>query len=238
MPELTIGQAARQAGVGVETVRFYERRGLIDRPRRPLGGGFRTYAPETIARIRFIRQAQEIGFSLREIADLLSLRADPSADCSDVRLRAIAKRDEVDRKIARLRQVRGALQTLIAACPGGGALRACTILQAIDQRGAHSDKRTSRAKTEELVRLAAHQRNNTRGRTAMKSLTMTIEGMHCEGCARTIEALVGKETGVRKIEASYKRREARVLFDPDAVAETKLVAAIEKAGFRVTGRRT
>lgn len=237
MPELTIGRAALQAGVGVETVRFYERRDLIDRPRRPAGGGFRTYAPETIARIRFIREAQEIGFSLREIADLLSLRADPSADCSDIRLRAIAKRDEVDRKIAQLRQVRGALETLIAACPGGGALRACTILQAIEQRGMRPDARVSRADRQALARAPLPKRRNRKGRTAMKALILTIDGMHCEGCARTIEALVRKETGVRKIEASYKRREARVLFDPEAVSEVKLVAAVEKAGYRVTDRR-
>ena len=85
MKAVTISKAAKNAGVGVETIRFYERKGLIEQPPKPFGPGFREYPEEVVRRIRFIRQAQDIGFSLREIAELLSLRADPSADCSDVR---------------------------------------------------------------------------------------------------------------------------------------------------------
>ncbi len=77
MNRMTIGEAARRAGVGVETIRFYERRKLISQPPKPSGGGYRSYPEETVDRIRFVRQAQELGFSLREIVDLLSLRADP-----------------------------------------------------------------------------------------------------------------------------------------------------------------
>ena len=73
----TIGRAAREAGVNVETVRFYERRGLVERPLK--GDGYRTYSPELVARIRFIKEAQQIGFSLSEIRELMALRADPSA---------------------------------------------------------------------------------------------------------------------------------------------------------------
>jgi len=130
MSHMTIGKAARKAGVGVETIRFYERKGLIAQPAKPQFSGFREYAPETVQRVRFIRHAQEIGFSLREIAELLSLRADPAADCSDVRARAAAKLVEVDRKMAQLARVRRGLKALIAACPGRGALRACSILEA------------------------------------------------------------------------------------------------------------
>jgi MerR family mercuric resistance operon transcriptional regulator len=132
MKAMTIGKAAREAGVGVETVRFYERRGLIPQPSKPESAGYRVYSAETVRRIRFIRQAQRIGFSLREIGELLSLRADPSADCGEVREKAAAKVEEVDRKIAELEMVRAALGEVIAACPGRGALRACTILEAID----------------------------------------------------------------------------------------------------------
>src|SRR5919106_4276629 len=132
MQAVTIGKAARAAGVGVETIRFYERRGLIAQPPKPDRAGYRVYPVDTLRRIQFIRQAQQIGFSLREIKELLSLRADPSADCSDVRERAAAKVEEVDRKIAELERVRAALGEVIAACPGRGALRACTILEAID----------------------------------------------------------------------------------------------------------
>ena len=129
MTELTIGKAATNAGVGVETIRFYERKGLIEQPSKPIERGFRLYPEETVARVRFIRQAQEIGFSLREIEELLSLRADPSADCSDVRQRATAKLEEVDRKMEQLGRIRSALDELIAACPGRGALRVCSIME-------------------------------------------------------------------------------------------------------------
>jgi MerR family mercuric resistance operon transcriptional regulator len=132
MKAMTIGKAAREADVGVETILFYERRGLIEQPPKPLDAGFRIYPAETVERIHFIRQAQELGFSLREIVELLSLRADPSTDCSDVRERAQGKLEEVDRKIARLERIRGALEELIAACPAKGALRACSILGAIE----------------------------------------------------------------------------------------------------------
>ncbi len=131
MNNLTISKAATKAGVGVETIRFYERKGLIEQPPNPLDTGFRVYPEETVQRVRFIRQAQEIGFSLREIAELLSLRADPSADCSDVREQATMKLEEVNCKITQLEEIRGALEDLIAACPGRGALRACSIMDAL-----------------------------------------------------------------------------------------------------------
>ena len=128
MKQFTISRAAKAASVNVETIRFYERKGLIAQPPKPVGGGVREYDDETVARIRFIRQAQEIGFSLREIAELLSLRADPQADCADVRARAIAKRAEVQAKLAQLWRMQDALDELIASCPGGGDVKACTIL--------------------------------------------------------------------------------------------------------------
>ena len=131
MRDLTIGEAARRAGVGVETIRFYERRGLIDRPQKPQGAGFRIYLPEQVKRIRFIREAQQIGFSLREIAELLSLEADPSADCSVVRGQAVAKLAEVQCKIAQMQRIGSALEALIGMCPGEGGLHACTILDTL-----------------------------------------------------------------------------------------------------------
>lgn len=131
MTTVTIGTAARAAGVSVETIRFYERRGLVAQPRKP-EEGYREYSPETVSRIRFIRRAQEIGFSLREIDELLALRADPDADCSDVREKARIKLEAVNHKIAGLERVRAALNEVIAACPGRGALRACSILEALD----------------------------------------------------------------------------------------------------------
>ena len=132
MRTMTISKAATQAGIGIETVRFYERRGLIDQPLKPAAGGFRDYPPETVSRLRFIREAQELGFSLDEIADLLSLRADPKANCAQVQRRAEAKLAEVRRKIKRLQGIGTALDRLIAACPGKGALGACSIIETLE----------------------------------------------------------------------------------------------------------
>ena len=132
MKAMTISKIAKEAGVGVETVRFYEKKGLVDQPSKPASGGFRHYPAETGERIRFIRQAQELGFSLCEIQELLSLKADPATDCSNVRERAQVKRDEIVRKIAVMKGIQSALEKLIAACPGRGALRVCSIMDAID----------------------------------------------------------------------------------------------------------
>ncbi len=130
-PVMSIGQAAREAGVGVETIRFYERQGLVEQPPKPEGVGTRLYPTDLVERIRFIREAQQLGFSLREAGELLMLRADPNADCSDVREQAAAKLREVEQKIEQLRQLHVALETLIASCPGHGALPACSIMDAL-----------------------------------------------------------------------------------------------------------
>lgn len=220
---LTIGRAAERAGVGVETIRFYERRGLIEQPQKPRHGGYRFYDDATVERIRFIRQAQDLGFSLRQIAELLSLRADPTADCSDVRMRAVSKREEVDRKIAQLRHIGAALDELIATCPGGGALRACTIIDALD--GQFATKNGPSAP-------AGHAPQAPKGQH-MKTAAFRIDGMHCEGCARTIETLVATAPGVRKATVSFRTREARILFDPQEGNEDQIAAAIRKAGYSV-----
>jgi len=130
MQEITIGTAARQAGVGVETIRFYERRGLIDRPRKPQRG-FRSYPPDLVARVRFIREAQRLGFSLRQVSELLDLQADPASDAGEVRDRAAAKLEEVQGKIARLERIRAGLTALVEACPGSGPLGHCSIIGAL-----------------------------------------------------------------------------------------------------------
>ncbi len=130
MARMTIGWVAARAGVGVETVRFYERQGLIERPPRPLRG-FREYDETTVERIRFIKQAQEMGFSLREAAEFLTLRADPAADCSDVHARAQAKLADVERRIAQLERLRRALHTLLRRCPRSGPVASCSILGAM-----------------------------------------------------------------------------------------------------------
>lgn len=132
MAEMTIGKVAKNAGVGVETIRFYERRGLIQQPIKPAGAGFRSYPDDVVAQVSFIRRAQQIGFSLAEVGELLSLRTDPDGDCADVRARASEKLTEVDQKILNLKRMRKALQEMLDACPSSGALRTCTILDALE----------------------------------------------------------------------------------------------------------
>ncbi|MDE2495832.1 MAG: MerR family DNA-binding protein [Alphaproteobacteria bacterium] len=142
MKDLTIGEAARQAGVGVETIRFYERRGLIEQPLKPQDSSFRIYSGEQLKRIKFIREAQRLGFSLKEIQELLALRADPNADCSMVQQQAVAKLDEVRGKIDQLHRIGSALEALIAVCPGSGSLQACSILDTLVERSHHPAPRT------------------------------------------------------------------------------------------------
>ena len=128
---MKISELATKAGVGVETVRFYERKGLVKRPHRPRSG-FRDYDDEAQQRIRFIRGAQELGFSLGEIEDLLALRHDPRRNCSEVRAHAEAKISDIDKKLATLRKMRGVLVDLASHCPGEGPTSDCPILAALD----------------------------------------------------------------------------------------------------------
>jgi MerR family mercuric resistance operon transcriptional regulator len=132
MKGLTIGQVARQAGVKVETVKFYERQGLVEQPPRP-AWGYRTYPPQAVARIRFIRRAQELGFSLREIGELLGLRHTPETSCAEVKARAEAKIADIERKREELRKMQEALQRLAETCKGEGPVSECPILEAMDE---------------------------------------------------------------------------------------------------------
>lgn len=129
---MRIGEVAKQSGVGVETIRFYEQKGLIDQPPKPKSGGFRHYSDDSIQRIQFIRSAQLLGFSLAEILELLELESGGKSQCVDVRARAEQKRRDVQAKIDSLGQIRTALDRLIAACPGKGPAARCTILSAIN----------------------------------------------------------------------------------------------------------
>ena len=131
MGSLTIGKVARSAGVGVETVRFYEREGLIEEPPRR-ESGYRQYPEATVSRIRFIRRAKELGFSLKEIKELLSLRASPRSRCADVRRRAEAKIADIEQKVQTLQRMKKALVELTAACRGRAPVTDCPILAALE----------------------------------------------------------------------------------------------------------
>ncbi len=222
MGTLTIGMLARRAGVGVETVRFWERRGLLLRPPRP-AGGYRSYPAETIARIRFIRQAQALGFTLQEIAALLALRVAPGVDCAAIRARAAAKLADAKTRLAELERICAALSKLVAACPGRGAVVHCTILDALNT--------TAEPVARTPVRRTAKRKH---GANDVKSIELSIEGMHCDGCANTIEALLAAEPGVKAATVSFAARKGRILYDPVATDDARLSAAIERAGYRVT----
>jgi len=128
---MRIGEAAKAAGVGVETIRYYERRRIIRQPPKPkTGHGFRQYPQRTVEQIRFIREAQRLGFFLREIQDLMSLQ-DHGGDCGAVRRHANDKLAEVNQKIERLIEIRTTLEDLIRRCPGRGGVSRCSILRAM-----------------------------------------------------------------------------------------------------------
>ena len=134
MPTLTIGKLARAANVGVETIRFYEREGLLAKPRHVARSEYRQYEPETVGRLNFIRRAKDLGFSLKEIRKLLSLKAISKSKCGTVRGKAEAKIADVERKIADLRAIKDALKRLVATCHAERPTSECPILDALELR--------------------------------------------------------------------------------------------------------
>ena len=130
MNELTIGALAKSASVNLETIRYYERQGLLPKPPRTRSG-YRSFPADAPRRVRFIKRAQELGFSLKEIKELLEIRFDPGTTCADVRGRAEAKLADIDRKIRDLQRMREALARLTLACPGRGAVSGCPILESL-----------------------------------------------------------------------------------------------------------
>ncbi len=133
MEILSIGQVARRAGVGVETVRFYEREGLLEEPPRR-ASGYRQYSQEVVKRLGFIQRAKALGFSLKEISELLLLRVDAQTSCEEVKQRTEAKIAEVERKLVELQRMRQALLQVHSLCTGQGPTGSCPMLDALDQQ--------------------------------------------------------------------------------------------------------
>ena len=138
----TIGQVAKQSGVGVETIRFYERERLIHQPLRP-ESGYRRYPSETIMRIKFIQRSKALGFSLKEIKELLSLRVDSVSSCGEVKKRAEEKIADIEKKIHTLREMKQALGRLALACRGKGPTGECPILEALGEPDRTSSSETA-----------------------------------------------------------------------------------------------
>lgn len=132
MSTMTIGTLAKAAGVHVETVRYYERRGLLPRPRRT-AAGYRMFEEDAVRRLRFVKRAQSLGFSLHEIRELLSLRIGGRVDCSAVRAKATKKVAAIEQKIRALQAMRKALLRLIDECEHRPAASpACPILDSLE----------------------------------------------------------------------------------------------------------
>lgn len=137
METYSTSQVARLADVNLDTVRYYERRGLLPEPRRT-ASGYRRYEAEHVAHIRFIKRAQNLGFSLEEIRELLELRADPGTG-DEIRQITAQKVREIDAKIHDLQRIREKLIELSAACGHADAAHHCVVLDALDEFSGRSD---------------------------------------------------------------------------------------------------
>lgn len=131
MEGLKVGEVAKNAGVNLQTIHYYERRGLLPKPPRT-NSNYRAYPEDAVLRVRFIKRAQELGFTLKEIEELLSLRARPRARCADVYKRAEDKIRDIDAKVQALQAMRKALSRLMSECVGRSPISDCPILDALD----------------------------------------------------------------------------------------------------------
>lgn len=127
---MRISEVARRADVGIQTMRYYERRGLLPAPRRETSG-YRSYAGDAVRRVRFIRRAQELGFTLDEIRDLLSLWPDSATACSAVQRRASATLQRIDARRRDLARMRRALARYVTACRERTRMNGCPLLAAL-----------------------------------------------------------------------------------------------------------
>lgn len=127
---MKIGQLARHAEVNIDTVRYYERQGLLPQPARQ-ASGYRRYDQTDVARLRFVRRAKALGFTLTEIRELLELSGRREDDMGSLKATATEKLADVEAKLAELTRIRDGLRMLVAACPGHGALEHCPILHAL-----------------------------------------------------------------------------------------------------------
>lgn len=129
--QLTIGKVAEQAGLNIQTVRYYERRGILS-PDGHLDSGYRLYNDEAVKKLLFIKNAQNLGFSLEEIAGLLRLRVSHRARCADVKRKAETKLEDVHARLSRLRALETALKHLIRACRNQSTTDNCPILTSLE----------------------------------------------------------------------------------------------------------
>ncbi len=130
---MTIGELAKTAGVNVQTIRYYERQKLLPKPHRWPGSDYRDFDEDALLRLRFIRSAKDLGFTLREINELLDLRILPGESCREVSQLLKEKRADVERRIEDMRRLRRVLDKLIDACGRPHAKTTCPALWAIER---------------------------------------------------------------------------------------------------------
>ncbi len=133
MGPLRSKQVAERSGVNLQTIRYYQEIGLLPEPPRS-PAGYRRFPPDAVRRVRFIKRAQELGFSLSDVRELLSLRVQSDAACADVLQRTRGKIAGIERKIRDLRSMKAALERLAASCSGASPLGECPILDYLDEK--------------------------------------------------------------------------------------------------------
>jgi MerR family mercuric resistance operon transcriptional regulator len=242
--------------VGVETIRFYEREELVSQPARP-EVGFRRYPPETVKRVLFIQRSKALGFSLREIRELLSLRVDSAKSCNQVRKHAEAKIADIEGKIEALGEMRQALEKLVAACGSQSARGECPILEALEEGDPihPSAKEPSKG---DVCRPEAGRRSRiilwvvavlvlgllflpyiipyafageNGGSTATRQVTLSIQNMTCAACAVTVKKSLTRVDGVKDANVTSSPPQAVVTYDPTRVSVERLEDATTKTGF-------
>jgi MerR family copper efflux transcriptional regulator len=175
--EMRIGELARGAGVNVETIRFYERRGLIPRPPRR-ESGYRVYGEEHLRRLHFIRRAKDLGFSLEEVRELLALRAAPGVSCARIKQQAGEKLADIEGKLETLERMRDVLARLVKECRGRGPLEDCPILAALEGPGGRRLKEKGR-------RAGDTDPPERRGKMSAKR-TIEVFSAGCPVCQETV----------------------------------------------------
>ena len=131
MSRLTTGQLARRGGVSLPTIRYYERRGILPKPPRT-AAGYRVFGADALRRLRFIKHAQTLGFTLKEIEELLALRLDSENQCADVRRRAEAKVRGIEERIRHLHDIKKAIKGLIDICRDRGSANECPLVELLE----------------------------------------------------------------------------------------------------------
>ncbi|MCA9399523.1 MAG: heavy metal-responsive transcriptional regulator [Candidatus Omnitrophica bacterium] len=127
----TIGQVAKETGIGIETIRYYERMRLMPQPKRS-PSGYRQYCPNCVQRLNFIKNAKALGFSLKEISELFALRVRSKTRCGDIKNKAEAKIADIEERIKTLQRMKNALKKLSSECRGKGPVGECPILENFD----------------------------------------------------------------------------------------------------------